>query len=125
MNGNTFTCGRRFDMLAYRYGEIGMDRWRPDKTCSYCGSMSNTEFLPLVRKGVKVVPTDKNYKVYLERGGGPAHKFYFQHLEQDEAAMIEFYDLWREDRIVYDFPGFFYSMPYVLIREANRRATVQ
>lgn len=120
-----FTCGRRFDFLDRGAGILGMDSWREDGTCSYCGSMRPTEFLSLLRKGVWLRPTDKNYKVYLHEGEGHAHKFYFQHLEQDEAAMSEFFDLWNEDRINFDWPGQFTSLPYVIVREASRRAMSQ
>lgn len=42
------------------------DRWRDDKTCSYCGSLNPEVFMRLAAAGNKIIPTDKNYKAYIE-----------------------------------------------------------
>ena len=40
--------------------------WEPDNTCSHCGGLRPSVALEAMRKGAKVVPTDKNYKIYVE-----------------------------------------------------------
>lgn len=47
------------------------DAWMPDEdsrltTCSYCGSLSEDELFHAIDTGVKLGPTDKTYKVYLD-----------------------------------------------------------
>lgn len=34
--------------------------------CSYCGSLTQEEFLKLAEAGAELEPTDKNYKVYVD-----------------------------------------------------------
>lgn len=40
--------------------------WEKDGTCSYCGSLSPEKFFEALDKNCELVPTDKNYKVYVE-----------------------------------------------------------
>lgn len=40
--------------------------WREDGTCSYCGSISSDLFFQCIETGCEVIPTDKNYKVYVK-----------------------------------------------------------
>lgn len=40
--------------------------WRPDATCSYCGSLSQEAFFAAAEAGCELGPTDKNYKVYVD-----------------------------------------------------------
>jgi len=71
---NTHTCPRRDDLAAFgmpRQGNEGEDRWRgPDhngvRTCSYCGSLHPDDFMRLAKDRVRLGPTDKNYKVYVD-----------------------------------------------------------
>lgn len=50
-----------------------LDTWRdgtPENagpSCSYCGSLNADQFMELIREGCAVVPTDKNYKAYVQR----------------------------------------------------------
>jgi hypothetical protein len=41
------------------------DEWRPDGTCSHCGSISQEELFRVIESGGRLDPTDKNYKVYV------------------------------------------------------------
>ncbi|WP_293857266.1 hypothetical protein [uncultured Alsobacter sp.] len=43
----------------------GPATWRDNGTCSYCGSMTPERFFECVEAGNELVPTDKNYKVYV------------------------------------------------------------
>ena len=55
----------------------GTDQWRVmpngDRTCSFCGSLHPDDFLALCKLAgeegadVRIVPTDKDYKVYVHR----------------------------------------------------------
>lgn len=66
--------------------------WRPDGSCSYCGSMTVGEaILRLKTAGTRYSGADWKYgwphKFYIEAGGYP-HKFYNEHL--DRATPEEF-----------------------------------
>lgn len=41
--------------------------WRDDGTCSYCGSLSPELFWEAINGGNELGPTDKDYKVYVDR----------------------------------------------------------
>lgn len=61
-------CPRRDEMLNPDFAKIAGDHddWRPDGTCSFCGSCSPDLFFQQVRAGVEIGPTDKNYKAYVD-----------------------------------------------------------
>lgn len=40
--------------------------WRPDGTCSYCGSISPAVLFKAIADGCELGPTDKSYKVYVD-----------------------------------------------------------
>lgn len=92
----------------------GRANWRNDRTCSYCGSIDPNRFIALIEEGATLIPTDKNYKVYVRRDGEPDGKFYFEHLP--DGLRDRFIDLLNERRIAIGFPGHFYVMPYFLAR---------
>jgi hypothetical protein len=97
--------------------------WREDQTCSYCGSLHPDVFMQRLEAGDVVLgPTDTSYKVYVQdhRGtpiGGPAGKFYFQHL--GEAQRARFIELHNEGRLKLDSPGHFYVAPFFCQRVAS------
>ena len=92
--------------------KFGEPEWRDNGTCSYCGSMSPTQFFRAIEAGAEIGPTDKNYKVYVD--GGPDDwnhgKFYFQHL--DEPDKRRFIDLYNEGVMNLGYPGNFYTRPF-------------
>lgn len=83
------------------------------------GSLHPDVFMRLVEAGtVKLTPTDKNYKVYIE-GSDPEDpeqpffqdKFYFEHLSVEQR--VRFIELVNEQGVVnYAFPGYFYTTPF-------------
>jgi hypothetical protein len=82
------------------------DTWRDDKTCSYCGSLSEAAFFEALDAKEKLGPTDKNYKVYVSGN----RKFYFQHLSSEgQDRLIQ---MVNDKAISFDFPGHFYVLPY-------------
>ena len=105
--------------------------------CSYCGSLHPDAFMTAAREGTSELgPTDKNYKVYIDAGGGHG-KFYFQHLSAEQQQ--EFVDLYnaRPRRTYSDtgmtfavtgastgmavgYPGHFYVLPFFMARGGNR-----
>ena len=98
-----------------RRGELGVmsqatDKWRDDKTCSYCGSLHPDEFFRLVEAGEEVTPTDKNYKAYVSGSTSPSGKFYFQHLNEQEKQ--KFVDLLNQKKMKLQHPGYFYARPF-------------
>lgn len=56
-----------------------VDSWRPDGTCSFCGSMSPEKLFAAIEAGKEITPTDKSYKIYVDG----SQKFYFQHLSKE------------------------------------------
>jgi hypothetical protein len=118
--------------------------WMSDDCCSWCGSLNPDIFMELLESEIVVIePTDKNYKVYVRTEDGsklfkmmhsgqidpganredPANwtwtidernhtKFYFQHL--DEAQKIRFVELLNLKKLRFDYPGFFYRIPYFI-----------
>lgn len=114
-SGQGHTCPRRAEIgvpMAYAQ-TIGSDEYEKrgeSRACSYCGSMAPDDFMDSVRAGVKVGPTDKNYKAYV----GDRGKFYYQHL--DEAQCREFVDLHNAKRIIWGSPGYPYVLPFFMGR---------
>ena len=65
MTDTVFRCGR------YEEESGGLFKFDPphereDGTCSYCGSISEAKFFECVEAGCTIVPTDKNYKAYVD-----------------------------------------------------------
>lgn len=75
--------------------------------CSYCGSFSQEKFFSLIGQGHLVIPTDKNYKVYIAEG-----KFYFQHLSKE--GKLKFIEMMNSREIYLGAPGRFYVMPFFM-----------
>lgn len=99
-----FTCPRRYEAFQQTTG--GVDQWRDDGTCSYCGSESPEAFFKFVESGGEVVPTDKSYKVYL----GVSLKFYMQHFSDEDKH--RFIDLYNKKEMKMGYPGYFYVKPF-------------
>ncbi len=108
----TFTCPRRRDSwFPGQADETGVDVWRDDKTCSFCGSLSESDFWDHIYEGGVVTPTDKAYKVYLKVHLSSEHKkFYFQHLSTK--GREEFVQRMNENRLNIGYPGNFYVLPF-------------
>jgi hypothetical protein len=113
-----FTCPRRREAFAFPPGPLreDEDEWRPaggerGERCSYCGSIKPEEVFAAIDNGEELIPTDKDYKLYVE----PGHrKFYFQHLSEEERK--RFVDAMNEKRINYAYPGHFYRLPFFATR---------
>lgn len=83
--------------------------------CSFCGSLNPDIFLDLIEKGGILVPTDKDYKAYIEYENSGS-KFYFWHLSKDH--INKYLELAERKKIKFDYPGFFYRKPYFLLLES-------
>ncbi len=59
-------CPRQIQEATMEVQRQHQTHWREDGTCSYCGSISPDRFLDAAAAGAKLVPTDKNYKVYID-----------------------------------------------------------
>ena len=92
-----------------------VDHWRHDGTCSYCGSINPDRFLELAEAGVTITPTDKDHKAYI----GGTNKFYFKHFTKDH--MLRFIELFNQQALVLDYPGYFYVLPFFIQVEDNRQ----
>ena len=84
------------------------DKWRDDKTCSYCGSLHPDDFMRLAEEGKPITPTDKNYKAYIDK----STKFYFQHLSEDQKK--KFIELLNSKKLTLEYPGHFYNLPFFI-----------
>jgi hypothetical protein len=89
--------------------------WGEDEeaACSYCGSISPERLLEILDGGGTVVPTDKNYKLYV-RGlpGRDEHshiKFYTHHFLLDTERAVEFRRRVLDHEVKIGYPGYFYS----------------
>jgi hypothetical protein len=60
------TCPRRLGEVGPWSREEDQDAWRPDGSCSFCGSISPDTFMEAARRGDLITPTDKNYKAYVD-----------------------------------------------------------
>jgi len=95
------------------YHSHSQPHWRDDNTCSHCGGMKPSIALEAIKNGATVVPTDKNYKIYLEPVAGqhlpssPANKCYLNHFS--EAQAVEFVLLNEQGKMKLATPGRFYS----------------
>lgn len=123
-------------------------RHKRDGTCWYCGSWSADDLMARLEAGtVEIVPTDKNYKIYLVNTGGEPFKqsfrdcpegsnctgpgdcghwvtrgrtqtkFYFQHLS--EAQKTRLVELLNEKRVKFVDNEPFYVLPYFIGRKAS------
>lgn len=68
-----FTCPRRTEQGMdredgpFKMSGKNLDTWLQERSCSYCGSMHQDEFMRLIENGeCTLTPTDKSYKVYVE-----------------------------------------------------------
>jgi hypothetical protein len=92
--------------------ESPTDVWRGSgRKCSYCGSMDPAIFMQHIEEGGEITPTDKPYKVYVERCG---QKFYFEHLSQEQQT--RFIELLNQRKLKIAHPGHFYVLPFFIAR---------
>lgn len=111
MSSEKHTCPRRADHFSPDRNETGVDSWRDDGTCSYCGSLSGDAFMCLAEAKAELGPTDKNYKVYV----GSRSKFYFQHLSDEQRQ--RFVELLNQSGALnIGQPGRFYRLPFFVTR---------
>lgn len=118
-----FTCPRReedgthLDDTPLKYSGSNLDTWHEGNICSYCGSLNPEEFMEKLEIGqFTLTPTDKDYKVYLDKEGDTTHrKFYFQHLSIEQQK--RFIELLNEKKLNFAFPGHFYVMPFFIRKE--------
>lgn len=102
-------CPRRAEVFSP--DDHSQDTWRDDHTCSFCGSMNPDLLLKLMEEdNVELGPTDKNYKVYVDRANGWRGKFYFQHFDTEQQQ--KFIDLLNSKKVRIGFPGHFYRLPF-------------
>lgn len=116
------TCPRRMEEFGPWEDTEGLDQYEHGgglvtqaRSCSFCGSLPPDDFMAMVRSGVTVDPTDKDYKAYI----GPEQdkaKFYYQHL--NDAQRREFVELLNGGRISLGYPGRFYVLPFFIQRES-------
>lgn len=86
------------------------DVWRPDGTCSYCGSMNPDAFMSAVKSGAVLGTTDKAYKVYVDSPTLGSGKFYFQHLSVEQRK--EFVGLMNAKALKFAGDRGFYVVPF-------------
>ena len=100
--------------------------------CSMCGSISGDDFIRLAESGTGLIPSDKDYKVYLRydtglpqarevvdgvnkiTGGVRQLKFYFGHMTEEQQR--KFVGFLNSKTVRIETPGYFYVMPYFIKR---------
>ena len=101
-------CPRSFaDIEA---GKDPYEEYNGERCCTYCGSLHPERFMTLIKEGVRLIPTDKSYKAYLECDPHGMQKFYYEHL--NDAQMQEFVSLFAEYKI--KMSDRFYVLPYFM-----------
>lgn len=111
VKADVFMCPRRGYEPSGVFNYPSEDYWIEDATgrlCNYCGSLHPDTFMEMVRAGVPVDPTDKNYKAYI----GKRYKFYYQHLSAGQKG--EFISLLNSGAMHIGYPKHFYVLPYFL-----------
>lgn len=131
------TCPRRMTEDGPWEKLRGLDAAVHDE-CPFCGSMSGDAFMSVLNHpDLEVLPTDKNYKVYVrpkDPSKGPVsgvallapissqRKFYFQHLSSRQK--YEFIELINHGMIQLGHPGFFYVLPYFCKLTTTQHSTL-
>lgn len=68
----------------------GIDAYRDDNTCSYCGSFNPEALMERIEAGtVELGPTDKNYKVYVKNNGGEPFKQTYRQCPPPERKVVD------------------------------------
>lgn len=62
----TQPCPRQTHEAVMEVQKRHVSHWEDDGTCSYCGSIKPEDFLKAVEDGLKITPTDKSYKAYID-----------------------------------------------------------
>lgn len=102
-------CPRQTNEATMTVQREHVSHWRPDGTCSYCGSIDAATLFAAIEAGAQLEPTDKNYKVYvtianpkagqrrvISSASGPSHDEFIARgylptdslSDEDEAVML-------------------------------------
>lgn len=112
-------CPRRAELpTTARFPDMDVwDVYDGNLRCSFCGSLHPDYVLEMMRLGVELGPTDKNYKIYVKVLGTHEGKFYFQHFDLEQKhKFIELYNQHPRNFTV-GYPGYFYVLPYFIAIE--------
>lgn len=106
-------CRRRWERGETQKEGENPDKWilfngEKSRSCNYCGSMHPGDLFEAIEQGVEIIPTDKNYKIYVGESGG--RKFYFQHFDEEQGK--KFIELYNARKIKIGYPGYFYVTPF-------------
>ncbi|AVT76627.1 hypothetical protein RPPS3_25640 [Rhodopseudomonas palustris] len=106
-------CPRRSDGAPASFAkrrDWWLKRQDEQRSCSYCGSMHPDDLFAAINAGAELVPTDKDYKLYVRNGDARQEEFYFQHFTAEQ--QLRFIDLYNKKRLKLAFPGHFYRLPF-------------
>lgn len=145
---DVFYCPRAFEngggpQSPFRPPMNGEAHYRiEDQCCTYCGSLDPALFMARLEAGdVRLTPTDKSYKVYIENDGGTPFRQHYRdcpidgprcpgpdecsHWTTREVNQTKFYfqhlsepqqqrfvELLNAGRMSLSFPGHFYVLPF-------------
>ena len=115
-------CPRMEEFPSPPFKRPSESEWRENGTCNYCGSMSPEQVFESIEKGATVIPTDKDYKIYIEGVNFPGLtgmcKFYFQHFSRENK--IKFIRLVSEGSVKFPSSGGFVVLPFFMSRVSNK-----
>lgn len=113
----SMTCSRRMNEMGPWEHKVGLDNWRKDGSCSFCGGLNPDLVLEEIRTDPEalIVPTDKSYKIYVVSKNWNHKKSYFQHFSVEQRK--EFIKLYNENIMKLDVPGYFYVWPFFMAPE--------
>lgn len=116
---DSFKCPRMQEVPVHM--QMNFDAvWRPDRSCSFCGSMNPDDFMSrLEDRSVELEVTTKDYKVYvrtLDASRPTPIKFYFQHLSPEQQR--RFVELANEKKLIFSGGIPFTVLPFFIGRRS-------
>lgn len=81
----------------------------------YDGGLHPEDVFKLIEAGAELVPTDKNYKIYIN-SGKDRFKAYMQ--DWNEEQKLHLIELINENKIKFAYPGYFYVLPFFCVKES-------
>lgn len=80
----------------------------------YDGGVHPDVAIELIEKGFQLIPTDKNYKIYLESEEGRLKAYFHDWEDTHKNRLIE---LVNEKKVNFSYPGYFYNLPFFCVAD--------
>ena len=84
----------------------------PYKFGDFNNGMYAVDVLDLILKGNRLIPTDKNYKIYIDTEFGRFKSYFYDWTDDQQNKLIE---LVNDKKINFAVPGYFYTLPFFCV----------